>query len=402
MLKQILPGKEQIMSCAICAGDTISAIERERIPALQNRVYSSAREARAAQYGRLEIRVCRRCGYAFNAAFDSTVVVYDEHYNNDVPSRTFDQYYQKIATHLRQRYLQNGGTVLDVGCGKGQFLQTLTRMFGDIRGIGIDPSCRPYEGDRVKLIAAEFPQFMPAEIPDLVICRHTLEHIPNPIKFVRAISAAVPSGTPIFFEVPDASWIVQNRAFWDWCYEHVNYFVAESAMRALTMANVGRPTSTLAFGGQYLWMEGIAGEVAPKTPSRYSPFAHAMLNYARHEDEYAASIRRQILEWRVAGYSIAVWGMATKGIEFVAMVDPEAKLIDHCVDINPLKQEKYTPLSARVIRSPVVLQQSRLPLIVIVMNPCYLNEIHEECGRMSLNAKCITMGFENNVKAAAA
>src|SRR5262245_32286990 len=97
MPKQFPPKAEQVMSCVICAGETNSTVERERVPALQNRAYSSADDARAAKHGRLEVQVCRRCGHAFNAAFDSTLVAYDEYYNNDVPSRTFDQYYRQIA-----------------------------------------------------------------------------------------------------------------------------------------------------------------------------------------------------------------------------------------------------------------------------------------------------------------
>jgi tRNA G46 methylase TrmB len=128
--------------CVICADETIATVERAHVPTLQNRVYSSPSDALAAKYGRLQVQACRRCGHAFNAAFDSALLVYDEHYNNDVPSPTFADYYRKIATHFRQQYLPHGGKVLDIGCGKGQFLQTLAEMFADVHyclGINIFP-----------------------------------------------------------------------------------------------------------------------------------------------------------------------------------------------------------------------------------------------------------------------
>src|SRR5262245_43595636 len=73
-------------SCVICGGETISAVEREEVPTLQNRVYSTASEAKAAKRGRLDVQACRSCGHAFNAAFNSALVEYDEHYDNEVPS----------------------------------------------------------------------------------------------------------------------------------------------------------------------------------------------------------------------------------------------------------------------------------------------------------------------------
>src|SRR6476469_3932540 len=99
------------MSCLICSGETVSTVAREKVPALQNRVYATASEARAARHGRLDVEACLDCGYAFNAAFDPALVEYDANYNNDVPSRTFDDYYRQIAAYLRERYLPHGGVV---------------------------------------------------------------------------------------------------------------------------------------------------------------------------------------------------------------------------------------------------------------------------------------------------
>src|SRR4051812_36297783 len=203
--------------CWLCDGPTLLTVSREGIPAIQNRVYATAAAARAAKQGRIDLQACLRCGYAFNAAFDPQLAAYDPHYNNDVPSRTFDEYYRQIATYLRDRYLPRGGLVLDIGCGNGKFLRTMTELFPEVRGVGIDPACHDYEEERLKLIAGTFPQCSPAVAPDLVICRHTLEHIDHPDNFLRAISSALPAGTPIFVEVPSAEWIVQNRTFWDWC-----------------------------------------------------------------------------------------------------------------------------------------------------------------------------------------
>ena len=378
------------MPCSLCNGPTVSTVVREAVPTLQNRVFACETDARAAKWGRLDIHACPSCGYALNTAFDPALVEYDSCYNNDVPSRIFDEYYQEIASYLHLKYLPHGGTVLDIGCGKGKFLQVMTELFRDVEGVGIDPSCRSSNSERLTLVSGVFPHCHSGVVPDLVVCRHTLEHIPDPVSFIRAIAGALPAGTPVFFEVPDARWIVHQRAFWDWCYEHVNYFVTESATAALSLAGVRDISCSAAFGGQYMWVEGLVGPVE-KTEFRFeSRFADEMINYASHEQEYTVTVRNQVLASKKSGNAIAVWGMATKGIEFVGLIDPDAVNVDYCVDINTAKQGKYTPLSARVIRSPDVLQQVRTPLVVIVMNPRYLDEIRAECMRMSIHAEYIT------------
>jgi hypothetical protein len=82
--------------------------------------------------------------------------------------------------------------------------------------------------------------------------------------------------------------------------------------------------------------------------------------------------------------------MATKGIEFASLVDPEHRLIDCCVDINRSKQDQFTPVGARQILPPSALRAAPAPLVVIVMNPCYLAEIQKECERMQVDAHCVS------------
>jgi hypothetical protein len=267
----------------------------------------------------------------------------------------------------------------------------MTELFADVRGVGIDPACNAYEGERLKLIAGTFPQCRPAITPDLVICRHTLEHIPYPAQFIRAISRELPAGTPVFVEVPTAQWIVDNRAFWDWCYEHVNYFVPQSATSALTRGGVREVSVSPAFGGQYMWLEGRAEHDASAICRGNTTFAETLAEYAAGERDYVQAIQTRLADWKDARKSVAVWGMATKGIEFVSLVDREHRLIDCCVDINRSKQDHYTPVDARKILSPSALRAAPSPLVVIAMNPRYLAEIQAECQRMQVDAQCISL-----------
>lgn len=156
-----------------------------RVPILQNRVYSTAEEAESAAVGDLEI--CVEAGFGWNDKFKENLIKYDDQYNNSVPSAIFDAYYDRIADYLASRYDIASAPVIDVGCGKGTFLKRMAKRY-KFKGIGIDPS---YEGPstvgNLTFIAEEFSKDHVDFEPSLVLCRHTLEHIPNPTGFLRKV-----------------------------------------------------------------------------------------------------------------------------------------------------------------------------------------------------------------------
>jgi 2-polyprenyl-3-methyl-5-hydroxy-6-metoxy-1,4-benzoquinol methylase len=61
---------------------------------------------------------------------------------------------------------------------------------------------------------------------DFIACRHVLEHIADPATFLRQIRAWIGNrlDTVIFFEVPNALYVLRSMSIWDFIYEHVTYF----------------------------------------------------------------------------------------------------------------------------------------------------------------------------------
>jgi hypothetical protein len=82
--------------------------------------------------------------------------------------------------------------------------------------------------------------------------------------------------------------------------------------------------------------------------------------------------------------------MATKGVMFVLLTDPEASLVDACVDVNPNKQGCYVPLTGHPIQAPEALRSLERPLTVVVMNENYRAEIERTCVELGLEATVTT------------
>ena len=386
-------GTPTVRRCPVCGADGArDTVTRSRLPAMQNYVHRSREHARAATEGSLALAVCPSpvCGFAWNAAFDPSKLVYDDSYDNAVPSAVMAEYYDEIAEYLGEKYQLARGYVVDIGCGDGRFLKALAKVWPECRALGVDPALPDDEllaDGRVRLIKGVFDESQLEAAPSLFVCRHVLEHIPDPVAFVRTLQGAIGDrrGVPFFAEVPDLSWIVEHGAFWDFCYEHCNYFGEPSLRQLFARAGFAPVESRAAFGSQYRWIEGTAAGTVTTGGPTLAGWPERLETYAAREQESIAASRQSLATWRASGGAVAVWGMATKGIVFSLLVDPESTLIDAAVDVNVNKQGAFVPTTGRMIEAPAALQRAAgRPLAVVVMNPNYLHEIRGTCASLGL------------------
>ncbi len=356
-------------ACPLCgAAELHVSVIRPHLPVFQNVVYPTRDLAMDAPSARLALGTCSSCGFSYNAAFDSSQVTYDVNYDNHVESAVFRAYYHEVARMLINRFRLIDGTVYDIGCGKGEFLRILCALAPGLRGIGIDPSCTPCIEGNFELRRATFETSDIVGDARLVILRHVLEHIDQPAIFLAGLRTAMPDA-PLYVEVPDLDWILENRAFWDFCYEHCNYFTPGTLASAMHGAGFQVSAQAPAFGGQYQWIVGLPAGPAD-TPHRDGSAAIAKAKaYAAHEAAAIAALKD--LADRNGG--IAVWGMATKGVLLSILLG--AHRVIGGIDMNAGKQGHFAAGSGVAINAPEWLHTVPAGTQVLVMNPNYLAEI---------------------------
>jgi 2-polyprenyl-3-methyl-5-hydroxy-6-metoxy-1,4-benzoquinol methylase len=101
-------------------------------------------------------------------------------------------------------YVENG-LVLDVGCGNGQFLQSLEQIGWQVKGVDFNEnavnSCQQ-AGLDVRVGTIEESGF-PENSFDLVSARHVIEHVPDPKGFVVSLANATKPGGKILIRTPN-------------------------------------------------------------------------------------------------------------------------------------------------------------------------------------------------------
>lgn len=333
----------------------------EALPVLQNRMFSAAAEALASPTGDVVLVQNPHSGLVYNQAFDPSSISYDRDYQNEQAcSGTFQRHLSDV-TGIITRHCQ-GRSLIEIGCGKGYFLEHLHDAGFDVTGI--DPA---YEGANPNVIKAHFERGLGLSA-DAIVLRHVLEHIPDPVSFLREIAAANGGAGVIYIEVPCFDWIRQRRAWFDIFYEHVNYFRLQDFHRIFgRVLESGR-----VFGGQYLFV--IADLATLRTPS-------GAFDSAELPRDFLDGVNQAVALASTGGKRHAVWGGASKGLIFSLYLRRAGAAPDLVIDINPAKQGRYLAGSGlRVLAPGEGLARLRPGDVIFVMNSNYLDEIREFSG----------------------
>ena len=386
--------------CPICGGPRPVAIEyREGVPSLQNRLTNNENDARAVFRGTLDIAGCVLCGFVWNRSFDPDNIPYDPEYENDqTHSSSFRGHVEKMIAKILDAVGDDGPIdLVEVGCGQGIFLQAFAAHVGDrLRSaVGFDPAFRATSANfdpRIRAFGEYFNKDTVARLerqPSLVLTRHTIEHVPDPIGFLAAIRTGIGNiPARLFVETPDVDWIIARGEIEDLFYEHCSLFGPNSLAIALRSAKFTPTKIDSVFDDQYLWAEAVTNDSVSETSFASAP-QRKFPDLSKTRHEFVEHWRR-----RIAGRSAMVWGAGAKGVTFCTLVDPDRSRIAGLVDINPAKQEKFVPLSCHRVFGPSSLLQLR-PQLLIVMNPNYAAEIATTVRSMGLKSDIAVIGGDD-------
>lgn len=155
-------------------------------------------------------------------------------------------------------------------------------------------------------------------------------------------------------ETPRLEWIYAHNAFYDFFYEHCNYFTKQSLEILCYRAGFEVLEIIQSFKNQYQII--VCKKAKQPKLSKIS-----LKNYA----------------------NIAIWGAGAKGVTLANELENVACVID----INQNKQNCFIPKCGIEILSPQsALKKHKIDLI-LAMNPNYKNEIKALCKRYEDSAK---------------
>jgi len=206
-----------------------------------------------------------------NPQRDYVAVTYNE------KDRPFTQYPDQLARYLSSRYeLVAGSRILDLGCGRGEFLRGFIRC--GLSGYGVDQSliaksiCPEAEILQSDLENESLPYH--DNFFDVVYSKSVLEHFYYPEKLVREIYRIVRPGGLAITMVPD--WEAVYKTFYE-DYTHRTPFTVTSLRDIFLIHGYDdvkvKKFRQLPFLWSFPWLNPLSSLVALIAPRSWRPYS---------------------------------------------------------------------------------------------------------------------------------
>lgn len=200
---------------------------------------------------------------------------------NGVYRHLMRQHYDYVVRHLKRLenrgWTLDGKTVVDLGCGDGQWSIELVQQFPKAKLIGIDYNELRLERYRHHVPGAEtlFGSCMEAPLDDdsadFLMFHQVLEHIPEPEKALAEVRRVLKSDGLLLLSVPnEGTWLKQKIQYpfiertAMQTTDHVNFWTRDT-LRRLLRAN-GFRVQQLDATGFYFPHNGVSRRIVSRKP----------------------------------------------------------------------------------------------------------------------------------------
>lgn len=138
----------------------------------------------------------------FNAEYQDAK---DRQYNYN-----FDNIMRGYMMRTFSNYVKNyNGSVLELGCYKGEFTEILTKHFNDVSVVEASDElidfCKNRLDKKVKFIHSTFETLDLTAKYDYIVLMHTLEHLDNPVDVLKKIKDWLSEDGILFLACPNAN-----------------------------------------------------------------------------------------------------------------------------------------------------------------------------------------------------
>lgn len=256
-----------------------------------------------------------------------------------------------------------GRSVLEIGAGKGEYLQLLQQAglqsygteFGEnsVRQclqLGFEVYQAFPDGSGLNIKDAPFDAFASFNF---------MEHWPNPKASLQDIAQVLKPGALGLVEVPNFDMILRNNLFTEFISDHIFYFTANTLR--LMLETSGFEVIEI----KSIWYDYIlSATVKKRGVTNIDAFKEKRLRLGHALHQFADQFQEG---------GVAIWGAGHQALAAIALLNLADK-IKYVVDSAPFKQGKYTPATHLPIVSPSEL--SKTPVnAVIVMAAGYSDEV---------------------------
>ena len=182
-----------------------------------------------------ELHICLDTGHVFLKNILSPETLYSKKEykyntsNSPLSSRTLSFFLDFCANFVD---ISKSGKIIDIGGNDLSLMKLWKKINPNSQCYVIDPVCEDIDGeviDGINIVGKFFENIDLREIsPNVVVCRHTLEHIIDPLRVLKDLIEKTEQNTIFVFEVPSYESMIEGHRFDTIFHQHLNYFSVDT------------------------------------------------------------------------------------------------------------------------------------------------------------------------------
>lgn len=311
----------------------------------------------------VDLTVCQCSGCGLVQLSEPPVAYYRDVIRAAAVSQPVKALKTEQFSRLVEKFALRGKKVIEIGCGKGEFL-SLWKTTG-VRAYGLEHAGASVAHCQESSLEVDQGYVDSAECQlrngpfDAFALMMFLEHMPDPNASLRGIRNNLVEGAVGLVEVPNFDMVLRNRVFSEFIGDHLLYFTRGTLQFALQL-NGFDVLECEEVRDSYV----LSAIVRKRESLDLSEFRSAQ---ARMTQEIEAFIDR------FPAKSVAIWGAGHQALAMINLTGI-ADRIKYVVDSAPFKQGRFTPASHLPVVPPDTLQTSPAAA-VIVMAASYSDEV---------------------------
>ncbi len=306
-------------------------------------------------------------------------------------------------SHLIQRYHLEGKKFLEVGCGRGEFLQMLGEFAVDAYGI----EQRRELADTARASGLQvFDGFTETADTvlgdkgpyDVFLSFNFLEHQPEPGVMLTCIRNNLSDSGMGLITVPSLEYILQYDGYYELIRDHIAYYTFETLRYLLerngfavleeevvnrdTLAVIVQKTGEVGACNPAATVRdcGLKEQTAAGSNAAARPLIPVDVSgWKESYERICSQLLALAADCAAQGHTLAVWGASHQGFTLAATTCLGEKAA-YIIDSAPFKQGRFAPASHLPIVSPESVAGNP-PDVILIAAPGYTEEIRGEIRR---------------------
>ena len=346
--------------CRLC-GAGLSEERTQKICTPSGTQFFSKDQTAERKVVEIELVSCDACGLIQTR--NDPIIYKDNSSASSFVSEQLRDHRKKQAVKLFNFQECQSPSVLEVGCGDGSFLKSITPISGSM--LGVEPAEKTADLARkqgvnvVSLLVVEDTKIEKQDF-DCFFLFHVLEHVPNILPFLRGIRNNLREGAVGCVEIPCTEAAFEAGRYGDYMPDHMSYFTAPTSRKALETSGFEVLEMERNWQGEHLvaYVKKVSHRVDVEV---IGEFIDKTRNAMR-------SLESQLAQ----GKKIALWGASH---HLMPILTNHGDLSNFQIfDSSEEKIDRYVPGASMRIRNPVEINSTEIQFIVVTA-PRFSDEI---------------------------